>query len=82
MNIPLGLKLVHVAIPVFSVNTFQSSHYREEHTSTMSATDKAKTERTSAKRQLTMSINNLKTAVADERHTKVVEDRFESVKVQ
>ena len=48
----------------------------------MSTTDKAKTERTSAKRQLTMSINNLNAALKEERHSKVVEDRFESVKNQ
>ena len=48
----------------------------------MSTADKAKTDRTSAKRQLTMAINNLNAALKEERHSKVVEDRFESVKTQ
>ena len=48
----------------------------------MSAVGHAKTDRTSAKRQLTMSINNLKAAINDNRHVKVIEDLFDSVKIQ
>ena len=42
--------------------------------------DLAKVDRTSAKRQLTIAINNLKLTITNEGDAKTVSDRYETVK--